>query len=179
MTLSLGGCWTGDNFYAASESEAAVPAGKYRIVDYGGPVSNADNADFGKFIKISYNKDGLASVDAEDAGDTSEARLFKLGPNPGLYVVQADLGAPLLSVGSSLYALVNVIPGGYQIAVPRCDQKRASIWDRAITSGILVGKPVCKFSNRTDFEAAMLDYAKDPITWTEYQRVEKRSKKRG
>jgi hypothetical protein len=176
LLLPLSGCWTGNGFYDASESVAAIPAGKYKIVDVQGPITSGDSADYGKRIKISYDSTGLATVDNDQDGDSSEARLIKLGPNPGLYLVQADLGAALPRVGSSLYALVQIVPGGYQIAVPRCDQKRAAFWDRAIVSGLLVGKTVCKFSNRANFEAAMLDYAKDPIAWTEYQQVIKRPK---
>jgi hypothetical protein len=177
LSLPLSGCWTGNDFYDQSNSEAAVPAGKYKIVNREGPISSGDIADFGKQLTLSYDKTGLATVTVSEDGSDSAARLFKLGDKPGLYVVQADMGAPLPGIGSSLYGLLQVMPGGYQIAVPRCDQKRAAFWDRAIVSGLLVGKPVCKFSSRANFEAAMLDYAKDPISWTEYRQVTKRPKK--
>jgi hypothetical protein len=173
LSLSLSGCWSGDGFYASSESVAAIPAGKYRVYDVRGPRSKSEEASFGERIKIKYNADGTALVEGVEAGDSANSTLVKLGTQPGLYIVQADLGAPIPKIGSSLYALVNLTPNGYQIAVPRCDQKRAAFWDRAIVSGLLVGKPFCKFSNRADFEKAMLDYAKDPISWTEYRRVKR------
>jgi hypothetical protein len=43
-----------------------------------------------------------------------------------------------------------------------------------VASGLLVGKPVCRFDNRADLEEALLRYAEDPIRWTEYRAVEKR-----
>jgi hypothetical protein len=173
LSLCVSGCWSGDGFYASSESVAAIPAGKYRVYDVRGPRSKSEEASFGERIKIKYNADGTALVEGVEAGDSANSKLVKLGTQPGLYIVQADLGAPIPKIGSSLYALVNLTPNGYQIAVPRCDQKRAAFWDRAIVSGLLVGKPFCKFSNRADFEKAMLDYAKDPISWTEYRRVKR------
>jgi hypothetical protein len=176
LVLSLSGCWSGNSFYTASESVAAIPAGKYEVYDIRGPRSKNDEDSYGERIKISYNADGTANVEGAEGGDSSNSILVKLGDQPDLYVVQANLGAPLPKIGSSLYALVHVVPNGYQIAVPRCDQKRAAIWDRAIVSGLLVGKPFCKFSNRAGLETALLDYAKDPIGWTEYRRVRKRSK---
>jgi hypothetical protein len=175
VLLSVSGCWSGESFYAASESVAAIPAGKYAVYHVHGPRLKSDDASDGERIKISYNANGTAKIEGTEGGDSENSILAKLGDQPGLYVVQADLGASIPKIGSSLYALVNLTPEGYQIAVPRCDQKRAAFWDRAIVSGLLVGKPVCKFSNRAAFETAMLDYAKDPIGWTEYRRV-KRSK---
>jgi hypothetical protein len=177
LMLTLSGCWTGDEFYKASESETAIPPGKYDIVYVSGTLTSGDISDFGKRLKISYDANGRAIIDNSEDGGTSEATLIKLGTAPGLYIVQADFGATIPKLGSSLYGLIQLVPGGYQIAVPRCDQKRAAIWDRAIITGLTVGKPVCKFSNRASFETAMLEYAKDPIKWTEYRRVVKKSKK--
>lgn len=174
LVLPLSGCWSGENFYALSESIPAIPAGKYDIVYSNDPNDQRDETLYSDRIKISYDNDGRAVVDGTEAGDSNSAILVKLGEQPNLYVVQSDLGASIPKVGSSLYALINVKPDGYQIAVPRCDQKRAGFYDRAVVSGVLVGKPVCKFENREDFETAMLDYAKDPISWTEYRRVRKR-----
>jgi hypothetical protein len=176
LALPLAGCWGGDSFYATSEGVAAIPAGKYAVYNIHGPRSKDDEATSNERIKISYTADGHAVVDGNDSGDTNTGILVKLGEKPGLYVVQADLGAPLPKIGSAVYALVNLTTDGYQLSIPRCDQKRAAFWDRAIVSGLLVGKPVCKFSSRAGLEAALLDYAKDPIGWTEYRRVNKRGK---
>jgi hypothetical protein len=173
VILSASGCWSGNGFYTASESVAAIPAGKYAVYHIHGPRSKSDDLSYGDRIKISYNANGTATVEGTEGGDSDNSILVKLGDQPGVYVVQADLGAPVPKIGSSLYALVNLTPEGYQITVPRCDQKRAAFWDKAIVSGLLVGKPFCKFSNRADFETAMLDYAKNPIGWTEYRRVKR------
>jgi hypothetical protein len=174
LVLPLSGCWSGESFYATAEGVAAIPAGKYDIVYSNDPNDQRDETLYSDRIKISYDNEGRAVVDGTEAGDSNSAILVKLGEQPNLFVVQSDLGASIPKVGSSLYALINVTPDGYQITVPRCDQKRAAFYDRAVVSGVLVGKPVCKFKTRADFETAMLEYAKDPISWTEYRRVRKR-----
>jgi hypothetical protein len=175
LILPLSGCWSGDNFYAVSEGVAAIPAGKYEVIDTYDPTSARDDTIYAERIKISYTKDGGVIVDGIEGGESSNSTLVKLGDQPGLYVVQADLGASIPRIGSSFYALINLTPNGYQIAVPKCDQKRAKFYDRAIISGLLVGKPVCKFNSRADLETAILDYSRDPISWTEYRRVKTRS----
>lgn len=174
LGLLLSGCWTGDSFYSRSESVAAIPAGQYKVVRLHGPIEGSDNDILGQRLRVSYDKDGRAHVENMGQNDESESILIKLGNQPGLYVAQAEFGPERTKYGSAAYALVNLTPDGYQIAVPRCDQKRAALWDRAVVSGLLVGKPVCKFSNRAALEAALQDYAKDPISWTEYRRVGKR-----
>ncbi len=171
LVLPLSGCWSGESFYATTEGVAAIPAGKYDIVYSTDPTEQRDDTLYSDRIKIAYDKEGRAVVDGTEAGDSNSAILVKLGEQPNLYVVQSDLGASIPKVGSSLYALVNLTPEGYQIAVPRCDQKRADFYNAAIISGILVGRPVCKFKTRADFETAMLEYAKDAISWTEYRLV--------
>jgi hypothetical protein len=179
LIIPLAGCWSGNSFYATSEGVQAIPAGKYEVFYVYGPKTKSDEASYGERVNISYKADGRAVIEGMEGGDSDNSLLVKLGEKPGLYVVQADLGAQLPKIGSSLYALVNVTPDGYQLAVPKCDQKRAAFWDRAIVSGLLGGKLICKFSNSADFETAMLDYAKDPIGWTEYRLVKKRKKGRG
>ena len=180
LILPLSGCWSGDSFYAATEGVAAIPAGKYRVYDSYDPTAthielDRQDAEYAERITISYDKDGQAIVDGFEGGEASKSTLVKLGDQPGLYVVQADFGASVPKIGSSLYALISLTPNGYQIAIPKCDQKRAKFYDRAIISGLLVGKPVCKFNSRAEFETAMLEYAKDPISWTEYRRVKRLS----
>lgn len=180
LIVPLSGCWSGDSFYTASEGVAAIPAGKYRVYDSYNPTvtrykTEREDNEFAERLTISYGDDGRAIVEGVDGSESSNSTLVKLGDQPGLYVVQADFGASIPKIGSSLYALINLTPNGYQIAIPKCDQKRAKFYDRAIISGLLVGKPVCKFNSRAEFETAMLDYAKDPISWTEYRRVRRRS----
>jgi hypothetical protein len=176
LILPLAGCWSGNSFYSPSEAVQAIPAGRYQVVHIRGPRSENDEESYGERIDISYKADGRAVIEGMEGGDSDNSLLVKLGDQPGLYVVQADLGARLPKLGSSLFALVNVIPDGYQLSVPKCDQKRAAFWNKAIVGGVLGGKLICKFTNRADFETAMLDYAKDPIGWTEYRLVKKRRK---
>jgi hypothetical protein len=179
LIVPLAGCWSGNSFYALSEGVQAIPAGRYEVVEVRGPLTKSNDASYGERIKISYKADGRAVIEGAEGGDSDNSLLVKLGEQPGLYVVQAELGAKIPKIGSSLYALVNLTPGGYQIAVPKCDQKRAAFWDKAIVGGLLGGKPVCKFSTRAAFETAMLDYAKDPIGWTEYRLVKRRKQPAG
>jgi hypothetical protein len=175
LPLSLSACWSGGGFYAKSEAVPAIDAGKYIITDVNGPPGDGDDANLGKRMNVSYKSDGSAVIESTEDGDVSEGILVKLGEQPGLYVAQADLGATIPKVGSSLYALINIIPGGYQIAVPRCDQKRIGN-SRAVVSGLLVGKRFCRFNDRAELELALLDYADDPIRWVEYRKIEKRKK---
>ena len=180
LIVPLSGCWSGDSFYAASEGVAAIPAGKYRIYDSYDPTATRydqerQDREFAERLTIFYGDDGRAIVKGVEGGESSNSTFVKLGDQPGLYVVQADFGASIPKIGSALYALISLTPNGYQIAIPKCDQKRAKFYDRAIVSGLLVGKPVCRFKSRTEFETAMLDYAKDPISWTEYCRVKRRA----
>jgi hypothetical protein len=174
MMLSLSGCWSGEGFYTPSESVAAIPAGKYKLhAERGLTAHNDDDFAYGEKVEISYGADGRALVENTGEGDANNSTLVKLGDAPGLYVVQADLGARVPAIGSSLYALLQVTDRGYNIAVPRCDEKRLGK-SRAVASGILVGKPVCRYSNRADLEEALLRYSEDPIRWTEYRAVKKR-----
>jgi hypothetical protein len=172
LSFALSGCWSGSNFYTMAEGEAAIPAGKYAaIYTYDNQVEEEGEGPFGNKLTISYANDGHAIVSGADGGESSNSILVKLGGDTGMFVVQAELGAPIPKIGSAVYGLVELLPNGYRVAVPRCDQRRLAQWDRAIVSGVLVGKPFCRFSNRESFETAMLDYAKNPIGWTEYRRV--------
>lgn len=171
LSFTLSGCWSGPGFYTLSESEAAIPAGKYEAIHtYDNQV--AEEGPFGNALTISYTPDGQAVVKSLDGDDSTNSTLVKLGDDPGIYVVQANLGAAIPKVGSAIYGLVELLPNGYRIAMPKCDQRRLAQWDRVIVSGLLVGKPICRFSSRDGFESAMLEYAKNPVGWTEYRRVQ-------
>ncbi len=171
LLVPLSGCWSGSSFYDLSESEAAIPAGRYEaIYTYDNQFAD-DESPFGNRLSITYANDGHAEVASFEGDDYSNSSLFKLGSAPGVYIVQADLGARIPKIGSAVYGLVELLPNGYRVAIPKCDQRRLAQWDRAIESGLFVGKPFCHFSSREGLESAMLDYAKNPIGWTEYRRV--------
>ena len=171
LSFALSGCWSGTNFYALSEGVAAIPAGEYEAIYTYDNQAAEDESPFGRKLTVKYAKDGHAEVANFEGDVSSNSTLIKLGSEPGLYVVQAELGAPIPKIGSAVYGLVELLPAGYRVAIPKCDQRRLEQWDRAIVSGLLVGKPFCRFSNREGFEQAMLQYAKDPIGWTEYRRI--------
>jgi hypothetical protein len=177
----LGGCWTGPVFYAQSESQPAIPAGKYKVVDIVDPFRDKPDPDFGKSVRVAYSKDGQASIyDASEAGDDSAHVVFAPLPGtPDIYVVQAtmlpDLVSPKGQVvhASAVYGLVNVTADGYQLALPPCDgTQRIREGSRITVRGLAYfKKSACQFSTRESFEAAMQKFAEDPIRWTRYKRV--------
>jgi hypothetical protein len=171
LTLTLSGCWSGQAFYALSENQPVIAAGTYDVVLAREAAGYQAVDPLTSRVKIGYAKDGHFTVDDQQGGAPSDAILAKLGDSPDLYVVQTSLGASVPKIGSAMYALVRLTKDGYVLAIPRCDQKRLAAFDRAVVSGLLVGKPVCTFSNRANMEEAMLDFAKDPISWTQYRRL--------
>ncbi len=172
LSFVLSGCWSGPAFYTLAEGVAAIPAGKYEaIYTYDNQAKAEDDGPFENRVTISYSSDGHVIFSGPHGNESSNSTLVKLGSNPGIFVAQADIGATVPKIGSAVYGLVELLPNGYRIAVPRCDQRRLAQWDRVIVSGLLVGKPFCRFSNREGFETAMLEYAKKPIGWTEYRRI--------
>jgi hypothetical protein len=171
LALSLSGCWSGSRYYAAAEAERAIPAGTYRIVAER-EASGFKTLDIMRSrLTIAYAADGHVIANDSESGDASSFILAKLKGSDGVYVAQGDLDGDMPKVGSAIFGLVKPTANGYFLSIPRCDQKRLARWSRAVVSGVLVGKPVCRFTNRTDLESALLSYAQDPITWTEYRRV--------
>jgi hypothetical protein len=175
LPLSLSGCWIGPVFYAPSESTQAIPVGRYKVVHVEAPLNDDKDTPLGARLSIAYAPDGRVLVtDSDEDAEPSNVTLTKLADSEGLYVAQVDLGAGLAPVGSAVYGLVNVIPNGYQIALPLCDgTKRLSQKYGGVVKGLMFGRQGCTFSDRASFEAALREFAKDPIRWTEYRRVKK------
>ena len=172
LSLGLAGCWTGPTFYAASEAVQPIPPGQYRVVHVEDPF-HQEETPFNERVRISYLPDGRANVKSYgETGDDSIAEIVKLKGSDNLYVVQTRAGDEVFDTGLAIYGLLNVIPDGYQIALPPCDgTRRASPGSRVLLQGIIgrgKGTP-CKFKTRDEFETAMLKFSKDPIRWTEYR----------
>ena len=181
LPIVLGGCWTGPTFYSQAESEPAIPAGKYKLIGSVDPFADGYDPEVGSKVKVEYSKDGQASIHSagEDGDDTSKVVFAPLKGVPDVYIVQAtmfpDMTSPKGRKVSSraVYGLINVVPGGYQLALPPCDgTRRLREGSRATVKGLLfTRKSECVFSTREDFEAAMQKFAQDPIRWTNYKRV--------
>jgi hypothetical protein len=176
LSLLLGGCWTGPVFYAQSESEPAVPAGRYKVVDIVDPFGSEVDPDFGKRVKVQYTKDGHATISdaGEHVDDLSNVVFARLRGAPHTYVVQGTLfpesSAPdgRILKSRAVYGLINVTADGYQLALPPCDgTQRLTEGSQITVRGLAYFKrSACEFSSRESFEAAMEKFAKDPIRWT-------------
>lgn len=171
LSLGLAGCWTGPTFYAASEAVQPIPPGQYRVVHVEDPF-HQEETPFNERVRISHLPDGRTNVKSYGEGDDSTAEIVKLKGSDTLYVVQMRTGDASFDTGLAIYGLLNVIPDGYQLALPPCDgTRRASPGSRVLLQGIIGrGKATpCKFKTRDEFETAMLKFSKDPIRWTEYR----------
>jgi hypothetical protein len=178
--LILSGCWMGPPFYSQNETVTAIPAGNYRIRHIEDPTGQDQRVDeeaasispFAIRVRIAYRRDGLAMVsNPADSDDPQPATIVPLNNTPGyenIYVVQID--AP--STGRAVYGIVNVTADGYQLAMPVCDGTRRLTAGQPVFIGGLLGKRTCTFKSRTDLEAAMREFVKDPIRWTDYRRYQ-------
>lgn len=174
LPLLLSGCWTGPRFYTTDEAEAAIPAGLYKVVNIEDPFGDEVDPDFGTRVRVSYAPDGHAFMNAASDGsdDPANVLLVNLPGMDNIFIAQAEMGNGNPKSPLAIYGLINVIPGGYQLALPPCDgTRRWKEGSNVTVKGILFGKRQCSFADRVSFEAAMQDFAKDPIRWTEYKRV--------
>ena len=160
---------------AGREAVEAIPAGRYRVVAVVDPTETDRDTYYGDRVTIAYRPD--KSVMITGSGDAEVERsiiapLTDVPGLPGVYVIQMDLGQGVAPVGKSVYGLLNVVDGGYQLALPKCDgTRRLAPGSRVIISGVLIGGRRCSFADRASFEAEMRRFAQDPIRWTEYRRV--------
>ncbi len=174
LPLLLAGCWTGPKFYTTDEAEAAIPAGLYKVVNIEDPFADAVDPDFGKRVRVSYAPDGHAFMNATSDGSDGPANviLVNLPGKDNIFIAQAELDTGNPKSPAAIYGLINIIPGGYQLALPKCDgTRRLKEGSNVTVKGVLFGKTQCSFADRVSFEAAMQDFAQDPIRWTEYKRI--------
>ncbi len=177
MALPLSACWKGPNFYSVSESVRAIPAGKYKVVDVysaSKPSANRfDDPEFGSRLKIGYEDDGRVIIN-NDTDDPAKMMLVPLKDRPNTFVAQIEMDALIArtSAPGSVYGLVQVRGDRYRVSLPLCDgTRRLKPGSSVIVKGLLVKGRVCSFDDKETFERAMVDYANDPLSWTEYKRV--------
>lgn len=189
LSLSLSGCWVGQEFYAPSEAVQAIQPGKYKIHrEYSRVSDDPDKANRDQFnrdrlndatdVKIAYAPDGRALVRNNGEIDASIATLVPFDKAEGTYIAQIEMGdeAGIAGggIGKAVFALIRITPRGYDLAVPICnDYQRVASRPRIYAKGPLFGLPTCMYNTRADLEAAMVKYADDPIRWTSYWRKNK------
>ena len=175
LGLMLSGCWIGPQFYASSEAVKAIPAGTYNIVDVVDPTLTDYGTYYSDRVRVAYRPNGTVSITNDDGEGAESVIITPLTDVPGhdgIYVIQMDLGQGVAPVGTSVYGLLNIVDGGYQLALPKCDgTRRLRPGSRVIISGLLIGGRRCSFPDRASFEQEMRRFAQDPIRWTEYRRV--------
>lgn len=176
--MLLPGCWVGPDFYADEPPARPIEEGRYRIVDTYAMLPDAEqalwmNEPVFHRVTVSYDRDGTALVanSPEEADGPQRARIVALDRDEGLYVAAIDPGEGEVEMGSRVYALLMMRPDGYRVAVPPCDGTRRLGDSPVIVSGPLFGLR-CRYDKRADFEKAMRDYARDPVSWTEYRRID-------
>ena len=177
LAVLLSGCWTGPDFYAERSSEQPIEPGRYKLVDTYAMLPDAQEKlwreePIGYRVRISYADDGTAIVENAPAGEGPQrARIVALDKSRGLYVAQIDPGEGVAEVGTRIYGLISVGSGGYRISIPPCDgTRRLTPNSPVIVGGVLFGLR-CRFRTRAEFETAMLAFARDPVSWSEYRRV--------
>jgi hypothetical protein len=182
LPLILSACWTGPDFYADAPSVQPIAPGKYKVVRI---ISDFDRVEdrfgsdreftgeIGSKVRISYADDGDVLVEGgPDGGGDEGTRLITLDEAQGLYVVQVDPGQGVASFTKRIYGLVRVTADGYRLSVPLCDgTRRIKPGSRIVVGGLLAKKRSCSYPNRETFEAAMRNFADDPVSYTEYRRV--------
>ncbi len=174
--LLLSACWTGPDFYAGVPSARPIAEGKYKAVRvyslFPDDDPDSESGQTGERIRLSYGQEGNVIIKGgSTVDDDSHVRLVALDPVKGLYVVQLDPGQGVVALKSSVYGLVALTDDGYRLSVPPCDgAKRIAPGSRITVKG-LFGRRQCAFTDRAVFETAMLAFAKDPTSWTEYRRI--------
>lgn len=133
------------------------------------------NEPIGSRVRLSYDRRGNVMVKADgDRDEPSNVRLVTLDAQRGLYVVQVDPGAGAIALEASIYGLISLTADGYRLSVPPCNgAQRLTPGSPIVMKGLLT-KRRCSFKDRATFENAMLDFADDPTSWTEYRRVKDR-----
>jgi hypothetical protein len=138
LALPLAACWTGDSFYAASDSRPALPPGDYKSVPSDKPAD-------AQLVRVTIRGDGMTSI-ADRDGD----HIMGFAPLGGSYFVlwyRDDENKQ-----ATLYALFQSERGHFRVLVPFCDKTRAV----AVAAGAqVVTDPkltTCTFKTRAQLE---------------------------
>ena len=167
MLLALAGCWSGQPWFAASESVAVIPDGQYRLVEPGAPREGRD------VLRIARQQDGSLKIDGADS--PLRAVLVPLGGAMGSdrYIVQLEKPNPERP-GKAMFLMLDHREGRYRIAVLPCGSAAA---DAAKGSGGSVARDpqsgsTCVFGDRDTLISTMrAAMAADPALDLELERI--------
>jgi hypothetical protein len=179
LSFLLGGCWVGPEFYTLAQNVQAIPAGKYKVIEVATPFDDDPDTELGSKVIVSFAPDGRTVIASQgDPDDAVPAILVKLDGFSSIYIAQGSLSRADAPNVPAIYGLVNVLPDGYQLALPKCDgTRRLKGKLGGFVKGPLYNRKSCRFDDRATFEAAMQKFAADPIRWTTYRRVKPRALK--
>jgi hypothetical protein len=177
-SLLLSACWSGPNFYADVPSARPIPEGKYKAIRvfalFPDDEARLIEETSGSRLTLSYDDRGDVIVrDNGSSDESANTRLIPLAPDRGLYIVQVDLGQRAINLDASLYGLVALTADGYRLSVPPCNgAQRVTPGSPVVVKGLLTPRR-CSFTDKRAFEDAMLAFADDPTSWTQYRRLSK------
>jgi hypothetical protein len=138
LALPLAACWTGDSFYAASDSRPALPPGDYKSV----PTDRPADA---QLVRVSIRGDGMTAITDRD-GDHIMGFAPLGGPYFAMWFREDE------SKQETLYALFQAEGGRYRALIPFCDKTR----DVAVAAGAQVvidpKLTTCAFKTRAQLE---------------------------
>jgi hypothetical protein len=179
LSFLLAGCWVGPEFYTLAQNVQPIPAGKYKVIEVATPFDDDPDTKIGSKVIVTFAPDGRTLMTSQGESDNeTPAILVKLDGFSNIYIMQGNLSRPEVPDIRAVYGLVNVLPDGYQLAMPPCDGARRMTGKLGgFVKGPLFSRATCRFDDRTTFEAAMQKFAADPIRWTTYRRVKPRASK--
>lgn len=148
LAFMLAACWTGPAFYAASESERAVPAGIYELRGPSGPLDD-------RIVQVTHLPDGFTQL--APVSDPSESTTVGLVPLPGargVFVIWfAAVDGDLLPEGQTFYGLLgSEEDGGFGIYFPTCAEHEEV---PAGAERVPDKFPQCRFADRASLEEAL------------------------
>jgi len=138
LALPLAACWAGDSFYAASDSQPALPPGTYRAIPSDRPAE-------ANLVRVSIRGDGMTTITDKD-GDHA----LGFSPLGGPYFVmwyREDEHRP-----EALYALFQNERHRYRLLVPFCDKTKAIAAAAGAQVVIDPKLTTCQFKTRAQLE---------------------------
>ncbi|MBY8825277.1 hypothetical protein [Sphingomonas colocasiae] len=147
--LLLAACWEGEPWYPATEGQAVIPAGDYRLVEPGAPPEGDE------ILLVAGNDDGSQSVTVE-----TPWRIVSVPFGPAAernYLVQMQkMGGKGHDLGAS-FLLMQVRDGRYLITILPCGGSVRAAVERAggFVSSDPNSAPTCNFRDRALVESQL------------------------
>ncbi len=111
--LLLSGCWSGPAWFTASDGVAAIPDGRYRLVETGGPPNSGD------ILTLTRQADNSVRITGPDT--PWRAIIVPIdAAQPGRFLVQLQ-EASALPAASAGFVLLDARSGNWRVSSPRCD----------------------------------------------------------